>query len=93
MEKKDTFKYVLAAIIILSLVVVMIFMFTHNDDKRYDSPINLCIGALLGAFTTIYTYEFGSSKGSDDKTKLLYNSTPIPPVVPKEEELKEEPKE
>jgi hypothetical protein len=86
MENKNVFRYILAAIIIISLIVVMVFMFAHNDGGRYDSPINLCVGALLGAFTTVYTYEFGSSKGSNEKTKMLYNSTPTLPMP--EESLK-----
>ena len=87
MEKKNIFKYILAAIIIISLIVVMGFMFVHNDDGKYTSTISLCVGALLGAFTTVYSYEFGSSKGSDEKTKMLYNSTPAPSTI--EESSKE----
>lgn len=76
METKNLFRYILAAVIIISLIVVMIFMFTHNDDGKYNETISLCIGALLGAFTTVVSYEFGSSKGSADKDHMLYNSTP-----------------
>lgn len=79
MEKKNLFRYILAAIIILGLITVMIFMFTHNESNEYTGTINLCVGALIGAFTTVYTYEFGSSKGSSDKNAMLYNSTPTNP--------------
>jgi len=78
MEKKNIARYVLASIIVISLVVVLGFMFTHNEDGKYTSTISLCVGTLLGAFTTVYTYEFGSSKGSSDKNDMLLNSTPNP---------------
>jgi len=85
MEKKNIFRYILAAITIVSLIIVMGFMFMNNDDGKYTTTISLCVGALLGAFTTVYTYEFGSSKGSDEKTKMLYNSKPIlEEEIPKE---------
>lgn len=79
MKKKDLFRYILAAIIIISLIIVMTLMFTNNDDGKYTSTISLCVGTLLGAFTTVYSYEFGSSKGSADKNALIYNSTPATP--------------
>ena len=79
MEKKNTFRYILAAVIIIGLIVVMGFMFSHNDDGKYNETISLCIGALIGAFTTVVSYEFGSSKGSADKDAMLYNSSPINP--------------
>jgi hypothetical protein len=78
MEKKNAFRYFLAIIIIISLIVVMGFMFTHNEDGKYTDTITLCIGALIGAFTTVVSYEFGSSKGSADKDVMLYKSTPTP---------------
>lgn len=79
MEKKHLFRYILASVVIVSLIVVMIFMFSNNGDGKYSNTINLCVGALIGAFTTVVSYEFGSSKGSADKDVMLYNSTPTNP--------------
>lgn len=88
MEKNNIAKYVLAGIIVVSIAVVMGFMFTHNENKEYTSTISLCVGTLLGAFTTVYTYEFGSSKGSAEKNSMIYHSTPtVPPINPEEETL------
>lgn len=76
-KEKNVLKYVLAAIIIVSVLIMLGFMFANNKEGQYTNTINLCVGAFLGAFTTIYNYEFGSSRGSAEKNDMIYNSTPL----------------
>jgi len=73
------FRYILALVVIIGLIIVIVFMFTHNISGIYTDTITLCIGALIGSYSTIISYEWGSSKGSSDKTTMLHNSTPIIP--------------
>jgi len=58
----------------LSIVVTLGFfsvMFYLISTGKYESAVNLLIGAVIAAFTTIINYHYGSSKGSSDKTKIL----------------------
>jgi hypothetical protein len=66
--KKETYMPILGAVIVIGFFIVMAFLLSN---AKYESTINLAIGALLGAFGTVVNYFFGSSKGSADKTELL----------------------
>lgn len=66
--KKEIYMPVLGAVIVIGFFIVIGFLLSN---AKYESTINLAIGALLGAFGTVVNYFFGSSKGSADKTELL----------------------
>jgi len=67
-QVKEIYMYALGALIALGFFVVMIYLI-HSG--KYDNAVMLIIGALIGAFSTVVGYFFGSSKGSADKTELL----------------------
>jgi len=41
-----------------------------NEDLSKNQLINICIGALVAAFSTVVNFWLGSSKGSQDKEKV-----------------------
>ena len=65
---KDVFMYVLGGIIVIGFFAILAYLIY---TKGYESTLNLAIGALIGAFTTIVGFFFGSSKGSHDKNELI----------------------
>jgi len=54
-----------------SLLGLTAFVELHNQQV-----IDILIGSLGTAWISVVTFYFGSSKGSQNKDKLLYNSTP-----------------
>lgn len=76
MKPKDIAMYILGALVTIGFFATLIFMIWKGS---YESSVNLIVGALVGSFTTIVAYFFGSSKGSVDKTEMIHNSTPIKP--------------
>lgn len=76
MKPKDIAMYILGALVAIGFFATLIFMILKGS---YESSVNLIVGALVGSFTTIVAYFFGSSKSSADKTEMIHNSTPIKP--------------
>lgn len=76
MKPKDIAMYILGALVTIGFFATLIFMILKGS---YESSVNLIVGALVGSFTTIVAYFFGSSKSSVDKTEMIHNSTPIKP--------------
>ena len=74
MKTKDIAMYILGAIITIGFFATLIFMIVKGT---YESSVNLIVGALVGSFTTIVAFFYGSSKSSADKTEMIHNSTPI----------------
>ena len=72
MKTKDIFMYALGALIVVGFFAVSVYLIYSGE---YNDALMLIIGALIGAFSTVVGYFYGSSKGSSDKTELL-NKTP-----------------
>lgn len=58
--------FMVILIVALLLLMFMIELPDNNKDMAY-----LVVGALMGSFTTIIAFWFGSSKGSSDKTDII----------------------
>lgn len=70
-KTKDIFMFVLGAIIVIGFFAILAYLIYV---KGYESTLNLAIGALIGAFTTIVGFFYGSSKGSHDKNEIIKDS-------------------
>jgi hypothetical protein len=46
---------------------IVIYLLSIADDIKNDQLINICIGALVAAFSTVINFWLGSSKGSQNK--------------------------
>ena len=69
--KRDINLYVLAWTIVIGFFGLMGILIFRVIPTANSTILNLVVGALLGSFTTVIGYFFGSSKSSTDKTKLL----------------------
>ena len=65
----DVNLYVLAWVVVAGFFIVMVLnMLTPMSD---NPALNLLIGALIGGFTMVLSYFFGSSKSSAEKSKTI----------------------
>ncbi len=62
---------ILAYSAIASFIALIFFFFFRVPDQGIKDIMILLIGNLAGIVSTIYAYEFGSSRGSKDKTNIL----------------------
>lgn len=70
---QQIFQYVLAGIIVLSVIaVIMVLIFADLAPSVRDALLIL-LGVLASGFMAVVNYFFGSSKGSADKNELLNN--------------------
>jgi len=68
MKAREIFMYVLGGLIVIGFFVTLVYLIFIGGQ---ESTINLIIGSLIGAFSAVVGYFYGSSKGSADKTELL----------------------
>jgi hypothetical protein len=71
MKDKNILMYILAALIIIGFFVLLYIVAYSELPQNNKDILNLMAGALIGSFTSIVNYFFGSSKGSADKNELL----------------------
>lgn len=64
---------IISLLMVITIIGLLFLMFKvelpdNNKDMAY-----LVVGGLMGSFTTIVAFWFGSSKGSSDKTDIIKN--------------------
>jgi uncharacterized BrkB/YihY/UPF0761 family membrane protein len=75
-QAKDIFQYILGALITVGFFILLLSLVYTTIPTDNKDLLNLVVGALIGSFSTIVGYYFGSSKGSADKNELLKNAQP-----------------
>lgn len=74
MEKiKEIAMYTLAGIIVVGFFVLLYITIYKEIPEANKDILNIVVGALIGSFTAVVGYFFGSSAGSKEKTKMLKN--------------------
>ena len=68
---KDSYQYILGIAIIIAFFWLLVVLVKRPVPEGNDTLLNVTIGALIGAFTTVVGYFYGSSKGSADKNELI----------------------
>ena len=68
---KDFFQYLLATVIVVAFFWFLILLVNNSVPPDNQNLLNLVVGALIGSFTSIVGYFFGSSKGSAEKTDII----------------------
>jgi len=71
MSRSDLFKYIIAILVIVAFFVLMIFLIYKEIPERNQTLLDLVVGALVGCFTTIVAYHWGSSAGSAEKSGTI----------------------
>jgi drug/metabolite transporter (DMT)-like permease len=71
MNPKNVFQYILGAMIVIGFFVLMYLLLAQAVPEQNKDILNIVVGALIGSFTSIVGYFYGSSLGSADKNDLL----------------------
>jgi drug/metabolite transporter (DMT)-like permease len=71
MKAKNIFQYVLGALITVGFFVLLYLLLLSAVPEENKEILNIVVGALIGSFTSIVGYFYGSSLGSADKNELL----------------------
>lgn len=71
MKIKDVFQYILGAVIVIGFFTLLVLLLYLTIPVENKDILNIVVGALIGSFTTIVGYFYGSSKGSSDKNEML----------------------
>ena len=66
---KEIFMYLFAAIVCIGILILLAMLIAYRPEM--SDSIQMIIGALIAVFTMIASYFFGSSKGSQDKNKMI----------------------
>lgn len=73
MKYKEIFQYILGALIVMGFFTLLILLVLSAVPSENKDLLNLVVGALIGSFSGIVSYFFGSSLGSSKKDELLKN--------------------
>ena len=57
-------------LVMVGFYLILIFLIWTNNALKDNQLINICIGALVAAFSTVVNFWLGSSKGSQDKDQV-----------------------
>ncbi|MBA7624852.1 hypothetical protein ES703_32266 [subsurface metagenome] len=63
--------YILGGVITVGFFGLLILLIFKSVPEVNSEMLYISIGALIGAFTTVVGYFYGSSQGSSDKSELL----------------------
>lgn len=68
---KEGYMYILGAIIVIGFFLLLYLLVYQQIPVDNKDILNIVVGALIGSFTTVVGYFYGSSKSSADKTEML----------------------
>lgn len=71
MKTANIFFYSLGALIVLGFFFTLGYICRNEVPTGNKDLLNITVGALIGCFTSVVAYFFGSSKGSSDKSETL----------------------
>jgi len=68
---KDKFQYVLGALIVFGFFSLLLTLVFREVPSKNNDLLNLVVGSLIGSFSTIVGYFFGSSSSSAKKDETI----------------------
>jgi heme O synthase-like polyprenyltransferase len=68
---KEGYMYLLGAIIVMGFFLLLYLLVYQQIPVENKDILNIVVGALIGSFTTVVGYFYGSSKSSADKNEML----------------------
>jgi len=75
-ETRDWIPRALAVSVTIGFFAILIYMLVYGLPTTGNEALLLLLGALQTAWGGIIAFYFGSSSGSQQKDKMIYNSTP-----------------
>ena len=76
---KDIFQYILGGLIVTGFFILLYLLVRSEVPNTNKDLLNLVVGALIGNFSSVVGYFFGSSAGSAKKDELLRKIEEVPP--------------
>lgn len=76
-ETKDWIPRALAILVTVGFFAILIYMLIYGLPTTGNEALLLLLGALQTAWGGIVAFYFGSSSGSQQKDKMIYNSKPL----------------
>ena len=70
-EIKDIYQYVLAGVIVFGFFSLLYILIKSEIPTNNRELLSLTIGALIGSFSSVVGYFFGSSAGSSRKDDII----------------------
>lgn len=70
-KKNEIFAYALAALIIVGFFTILALLVLKPVPQINSEILYLVVGTLIGSFTSVVGYFFGSSAGSKQKTEII----------------------
>ena len=71
MDKGKIFQYVLGGLIVIGFFALLILLVLRVIPLENKDLLNIVVGALIGSFTSVVGYFYGSSAGSAAKTDAM----------------------
>lgn len=68
---REKISYILGALIVVCTFSLLVLLVIRTIPDTNKDMFNLVLGAILGSFTGVVNYFFGSSLGSREKNELL----------------------
>ena len=76
MDKGRLFQYILGGLVVAGFFTLLVLLVRSAVPDTNMDLLNLVVGALIGTFSSVVNYYFGSSAGSAAKTDaMLKNGT------------------
>jgi FlaG/FlaF family flagellin (archaellin) len=72
---------IVSVVVLVTFGLVMWAALTRALPAGSETILNMLLGTLAAMATSVVGYWVGSSAGSERKTDLLYNSTPVAPAA------------
>lgn len=72
---KDIFQYILGGLVVIGFYALLYILMKTELPQSNRDLLSLTIGALIGSFTSIVGYFYGSSKGSAEKDVIIRHKT------------------
>ena len=71
MKAKEIYMYCLAGLIVIGFFGLLYLLISFSIPEQNKEILNIVVGALIGSFSSIVAYFFGSSLGSARKDEII----------------------
>ena len=70
-KTREIAMYILGGLIVAGFFILLYILLFQQVPEDNKDILQIAVGALIGAFTGVVGYFYGSSAGSKDKTEMI----------------------
>lgn len=70
-KHREIAMYILGSMIVIGFFILLYILLFQRVPEDNTDILQIAVGALIGAFTGVVGYFYGSSVGSKDKTDMI----------------------